>query len=166
VRTAAWAVGLLVLLGAAAAWACVPQPIISSVQPRASGPAGGQVTVVGDNFDRAPVEIRWNGVQGPLLGTGNGPIFSIPVTIPDDVEGLYVLTALSRQPGGGVGGTARASFQVQGASGEAATAPAAQPAPPAAEPSRVGVLVGGAVGVFAAGALVMLLYTRLRRPRG
>jgi len=44
---------------AAAAWACVPQPTITSIEPRASGPAGAQVTVVGNNFDPAPVEIRW-----------------------------------------------------------------------------------------------------------
>ena len=158
---------LLVAVGAgASAWACVPQPMIASVQPRSSAAPGEQVTVVGENFPGSPVEIRWNGLQGPLLGTGNGPSFSIAVTVPDEVPGLYLLTALSRQPGGQVGDTARASFQVQGAAGEAAAAPAAQPSPPAAEPGRTGVLVGGAVGVFAAGALAVLLFTRLRRPSG
>ncbi len=157
---------LVAVVAGASAWACVPQPMIASVQPRSSAAPGAQVTVVGENFSGSPVEIRWNGLQGPLLGTGNGPSFAVPVTVPDEAPGLYLLTALSRQPGGQVGDVARTSFQVQGAAGEAATAPAAQPAPPAAEPSRAGVLVGGAVGVFAAGALVMLLYTRLRRPRG
>lgn len=165
VRTAASAVGVLVLLGAAAAWACVPQPIISSVQPRASGQAGGQVTVVGDNFDQAPVEIRWNGVQGPLLGTSNGPSFSIPVTIPDDVEGLYVLTALSRQPGGGVGGTARASFQLLGAAADPAAIPdlTQEPDPPPVSSPGIGVVAGVTLGVFAVGALTSVLGSRLRR---
>lgn len=159
---------LLSMTGAATAWACVPQPTIVAVQPRASAPAGGQVTVLGDNFDGAPVEIRWNGLQGTLLGTGNGPSFSIPITVPDDEPGLYVLTALSRQPGGGVGGTARASFQIQAGDGAVATAePEAT-----AEADAVGaaggvastaVVTGTAIGVFAAGALTMWLGTRLGR---
>ncbi|MEX2289761.1 MAG: hypothetical protein WD794_05470 [Mycobacteriales bacterium] len=163
------AVGLLLSMAVAAtAWACVPQPTIVAVQPRASGPAGGQVTVLGDNFDGAPVEIRWNGLQGALLGTGNGPSFSIPITVPDGEPGLYVLTALSRQPGGGVGGTARASFQIEagdGAGGAAATPGSHEEDGPAAAagPAASSLVAGAAVGVFAAGALTMWLGTRLGR---
>lgn len=96
----------------ATAWACVPQPIITSLQPRASGVPGDRVTVVGENFEPAPVEIRWNATDGPLIEKASGPTFSVAVRIPDGEPGLYTLIALSRQTSGAVIGTARAAFQV------------------------------------------------------
>jgi hypothetical protein len=112
-------VGIVVLVGGGAiatgsvAWACVPQPYIV-VQPRASGPAGAQVDVVGDNFERGSAEIRWNGLNGELLGKANGPTFSLTVTVPDDEEGLYSLIAISRGAQGEVGSIARAAFSLTG----------------------------------------------------
>lgn len=111
--------GIAVLLGGAAtaagslASACVPQPYIV-VQPRASGPAGTQVEVVGDNFEGVAVEIRWNRLDGELLGKANGPAFSLTVTIPDQAEGLYSLLAVSRGAQGEVGSIARAAFSLTG----------------------------------------------------
>lgn len=94
-----------------AAWGCVPQPYIV-VQPRASGPAGAQVEVVGDNFERGTAEIRWNGLDGELLGKTNGPTFSLTVTIPDHAAGLYSLLAISRGAQGEVGSVVRAAFSL------------------------------------------------------
>jgi len=114
-----WVLGIAGLVGAAAtatgsvAWGCVPQPYIV-VQPRASGPAGAQVEVIGDNFEGGAVEIRWNRLDGDLLGKANGPTFSVTVTIPDQTEGLYSLLAISRGAQGEVGSIARAAFSVTG----------------------------------------------------
>lgn len=161
---------LAALAALAPAWACVPQPTITSVQPRASGPAGAEVTVAGENFEDGPVELRWNEVQGPLLGESDGPAFSIPVTVPDDPEGLYVLIALSRQAGGGVGATARTSFLVgEPAAPSATTQPAkdSEPAPPAQTGwPATPVLAGVALVVFAGGGLAGWGCARGRRDRG
>lgn len=111
--------GIAVLVAGAAtaagsmAWACVPQPYIV-VQPRASGPGGAQVEVVGDNFERSTAEIRWNGLNGELLGKANGPTFSVTVTIPDQEQGLYSLLAISRGAQGEVASVTRAAFSITG----------------------------------------------------
>lgn len=87
-------------------------PIISFT-PQASGPPGGRVTVEGLVFvEDDPVEIRWNSVDGPLLGTGVGPNFSVEMTVPNDPPGLYTVIAFTRPPGGSVGFSGTASFQV------------------------------------------------------
>lgn len=101
----------VVLCGAAAAWACVPQPLIS-IQPQSSGPAGSQVTVDGVSLGPGPVEIRWNRLDGPTLAKSSGPNFSQPVTIPEAPEGLYTIIVIQREPGGAIAGSGRAAFQV------------------------------------------------------
>lgn len=107
--------GVLTALAAAvvgpAAWACVPQPYLL-VEPRSSGPPGTKVEVVGTNFEAGPPEIRWNGIDGTLLGKASSPQFSLTVAIPDDDEGLYALVAVSRGPQGQVTGVTRAAFAV------------------------------------------------------
>lgn len=119
--------GLLILAsalaaGAATASACVPQPFIT-VHPLASGPAGGQVTIDGQMFaNGSRIEIRWNGTDGPVLGTAQSGDFSVPVTIPAAPTGLYTVVALTRSQAGVQGEVARAEFQVTGA--EATPAPA------------------------------------------
>lgn len=156
------------------AWACVPQPAITAIDPRASGPGGAEVTVEGENFGDAPVELRWNGTSGEVLGTGNGPNFSMRVTVPDEAEGLYVLTALSRQPGGGVGATARTPFLISAEpfpdaipkpEGTAPPEPVEEPSHAAVGSPSVPVLVGVALIVFAGGALAGLGCTSWRRNR-
>lgn len=120
-----WPFGLLVLTLAVASgrsWACVPQPFLL-VQPRSSGPSGSQVTVQGQNMAGGRVELRWNALDGPLLGTAEGPSFSVPVTIPDQSTGLYVVVALERLPDGSFGSLARAEFAIP-AEGTPATPPA------------------------------------------
>lgn len=100
------------------AFACVPQPNIL-VQPSASGPSGTHVDVVGENFGPGGTEVRWNAVDGPLLGKADGPSFSKSIVIPDVAAGLYTLLAVLRGGQGEVLDAVRAPFQV--------TAPETQP---------------------------------------
>lgn len=111
-RRLAAPVGFVGMALSGAAWACVPQPNLVTLQPHSSGPQGTEVTVNGVGFDPGSAEVRWNSVDGPLLGEGDGPTFSIPVKIPTATEGLYTVVVLSRQPGGAIGNTGTAAFQV------------------------------------------------------
>ena len=175
--------GLMIggLLTAQAAWACVPQPRLVSVLPLSSGPPGTEVTVDGLGFDPTRAEVRWNARDGQLLASATGPDFSVGVKIPDSTPGLYALVVLSRQPGGAIGNTARAAFQVtdpagdQGAAagsppttdeapGRAAAGPAPEPASSSVDrPAAAGLLAaGGVVG----GAVVALAQRGRRRRRG
>jgi hypothetical protein len=103
---------LVVVLGGAVALACVPQAYLVTLRPNSWGPAGSEVTVNGFNLDQGPAEVRWNGVDGPLLGQAEGPNISVPVTIPGVSTGLYAVVVISRQPSGGIGNTASVPFQV------------------------------------------------------
>ena len=168
VRPLVWLATALLAAGvvlAGAAWACVPQPLVS-ITPKASGAAGSQVTVdvTAVNGD---VEVRWNSIQGPELAKATGPSFSVPVTVPQVSEGLYAIVVLERAADGSANFTGRAAFLVTGATSPT-TAPAAA-APPAKRPSSggrsgaatalldVALLIVGAVG----GGVAMRL---LRRP--
>lgn len=150
---------------AAMAWACVPQPLVA-IQPRASGPAGSQVTVQASAVN-GDVELRWNGIQGPELGKATGPSFSLPVTIPQAPEGLYAIIAVERLADGSARSTGRAAFLVTGA-GSPAPAPAALPPPPAKDTTTggpsAGVLALAALGLLGAGAAGGALATRRRKP--
>lgn len=111
---------------ATGAWACFPLPVLS-VQPRASGPVGAQMTVEGVDFgEGVGTEVRWNALDGPLLGRGPNDRFRVPVTIPAAEDGTYVIVALSRRVDGSVGVKAAAAFQVE------SNLPTG-PAPPAAD---------------------------------
>lgn len=168
------ALGLVVLAGCAlilglqiAAWACIPQAKLVTVQPRSSSPAGSEVTINALGLDAGRAEIRWNAPDGKVLATATGPNFSAPLTIPDAPEGLYALVVLSRQADGSVGNTATASFQVGGSAGpggQPAESPFAggrpeskPPKAPSASPSRLAM----AVVVLAALALGALGGARL-----
>lgn len=111
---------LLCLLGlavaGAAAWACVPQPMLL-VEPRASARAGDTVTVRGLNFGRR-AELRFNGVSGPLLTTASGERFKAKVRVPRARGGLYTLVALTRDQSGGVSGIASAPLEIAAAGGD------------------------------------------------
>lgn len=156
------------------AWACVPQPRLITLQPRASGPAGSEVTVAALGFDPGRAEVRWNTSDGDLLASANGPDFSVPVTIPEAPDGLYHLVVLARSPGGEVGNTATASFQVtsRDATPPASTTPRArvgiEPAPSPGSSTSAGtvVLAGGAGAVVALGCFAALLALRRTRKSG
>ena len=152
---------LLAAIGAtgAAAWACVPQPLVS-VQPKASGPPGSEVTVVTQAV-AGPAEVRWNATDGPLLAKGIGsPNLSVKAKVPDVPEGLYTIVVVMREPGGADGSTGRAAFLVtgsQGPGGNAPEAPAGSDAKGRSEPTGTrlnpaGIVGGGAFLLVAGGA--------------
>jgi len=86
--------GALVLMGSAAAWACVSGPTIhfsaSSAKP------GDQISVTGSNFtQKSLVTVRWNALAGPVLATMHVPDDSGAMgtfTVPSNAEtGTYVV---------------------------------------------------------------------------
>lgn len=150
VRTRSFWLGLgtavLVLGVTGLAWACGPQADMR-VQPT-SGPAGSEATVQGAGFpENAPVEVRWEAINGQLLGTAQGPDFSMAVTIPEVGEGTYTIVARPVGEAAYDRPTASAAFTVtapartsqgdttapsgeaqQGAEGDQATTEESQPA--------------------------------------
>ena len=159
--------GLVVLalsIGGAQALACVPMPYVL-VQPRASGPPGTTVDVVGSNFETEVTEVRWNALDGALLAKASGPSFSASITIPDDPEGLYTVLAVSRGAQGEVLDVARTPFAVTSASpgAQEAAAPIQSPAEPSS-PSPVPPMLVGAGLVAVAGAGGALVARRRPAP--
>lgn len=129
VSLAVFAVVALVLGGAALAWACGAQAGIKnspntgmSGNPQ-TGKGGTTFTVSGTNFREGPVEVHWNSVSGPLLGTATGPSFSISVTVPaGQAEGTYYVVAFQENVGSPsdpftVTGVAQASSSSSSSSG-------------------------------------------------
>lgn len=154
-------VALVAFGSAGLAWACVPYPIIV-VGPQSSGPPGTDVKVSGVSFAPGQIEVRWNSIEGPVLGTARDPDFTLDAKIPEADAGLYAVVALTRDPDGGVSTLARASFLVTGPGGtvpEASGLPERQATEPepASGPNPIGLLLagGGLVGVgVALGAMV------------
>ena len=120
---------------ASAAWACTAWTGMYPLSQPA-GPPGTEVTVRGTSPVAGPVEIRWDGLQGRLLGTAQagpreqGGEFLADVTIPKAGPGVHYVVVVSS----GNGGWSRASFKIPGKPGEAVTArptldPAQRPAP-------------------------------------
>ena len=113
----------VVLATVSFAWACVPQGAFD-LSP-SGGPAGTQVTAVGNNFPAGPVEIRWESRQGTLLTTATGPSFSVSLTIPSGVTpGVYYVSASPPEGGHGAHSATSAAFTVTDGS-------AGSPGPPA-----------------------------------
>ena len=107
-------VAALVLLWAAPGWAD-PELRVSP----AAGAAGSEVTVSGTGFEETEVEIRWGSRSGPLLGTAQGPAFTVTLQVPDSPPNSYPVVAVFTA--GNTVTTSNASFQVT---------PAAEPAVP------------------------------------
>ncbi|MEX2289564.1 MAG: hypothetical protein WD794_04455 [Mycobacteriales bacterium] len=135
----------------------------------ASGNVGDNVTVTGSSFRTPrgagdvpmPVELHWNGADGPLLGkavpdaAGN---ISASFQVPEGQAGYYVVLATQLDKGVDAYGTpARAAFQILGANGESVLAPQGTQTPAVSGGNGSGILaltVGlGALGLalFAAG---------------
>lgn len=147
------------VFGAAAglAWGCVPQPRLVTVQPRASGPAGTEVTVAALGFDPGRAEVRWNAADGELLASAEGPDFSVPVTIPQAQNGVYHVVVLARSPGGEIGNTAAVSFQVTSSATTAVTSKEPRPRAGAGlTPSRSSISTGAVLLAGGAGAIAAL----------
>lgn len=148
----------LVVHAVALAWACVPQPLLVVLQPRASGPAGTAVQVQVIGFDRGAVEVRWNAADGPELARSTGPDFTADIVIPDAAPGLYSVVVLARQAGGGIGNAVTSAFHVteERDAPHAAvppTAPEREVTPARAAPrSRVPLLATG-IAILAVGGI-------------
>jgi hypothetical protein len=166
-------VGSFVAIGTlafGAAWACVPQARLVTIDPSSSGPSGSIVTVEGLAFDPGPAEVRWNASDGPRLATASGPDFSVSVTIPTTETGLYSIVVLSRAPDGSVGNAGSAAFQVTRPGDAQGAIPSAAAAP---NPGRAGssslpgvVLAVGGVVLLVLGGLVGAYLSRRHRSPG
>lgn len=172
------------VVGGGLAWACTAFPTILSVEPLAEGSpnagpgfgaAGSRLSVKGTAVaSGAPVTIRWNATEGPIIGVGAATAsgkFTVDATVPPSAPGVYYLVANVA----GVG-VARAAFEVIGeglapgvSAGAASQASLWAPSPAhaagrAANPAAtigLGLLGIGLVGVFGGVAVATLA----RRPR-
>jgi hypothetical protein len=169
-----------ILFPVAVAWACLPVASLTS-NPAQAQP-GSQVTVIGSEFGKNPVDIHFNALGGPVLATltpdSNGN-FSGAVTIPTDAApGSAVLVATeaagpSGSKGSAPGVPARALVQVVGPGGAplalAAPQAGARPVSPLTTSSvGVGALALVALGVLGVALLVAasvaMVGTRRARP--
>lgn len=148
------------------AWACVPFPqALATLQPQSSGPPGTEVTVHGLGYDKGPIEIRWNALDGPRLASATGPDFSVPVTIPEAPDGLYSVVVLSRAQDGSIGSAGSTPFQVisPGSGGPGTNPSPSKTSSPSSRSSVPALLTGGALVVV--GALIGAVASRRRRSR-
>lgn len=161
------AASAMVVVFGAVAWACIPYPIIT-VGPRSSGPAGADISVSGVSFAPGQIEVRWNAIDGPVIGTASDPDFSVDATVPEVPEGMYAIVALTRDGDGGVSSLARASFLVA-RPGRSDAEPILSPQPRAAPredgPNRLGLLLTGGGLVGLGGLLGALAFGRRPAPR-
>lgn len=178
VATATGATTLLAI--AAGAWACVAGPTLLASPEVVT--AGSEVQLSGISYEKdLPVTIRFNGLDGPVLGeftvnsdstSGIAGTVSIP---PGTSPGNYVLVATQPTPDGGIGNIpTRALVRVVGEGGAPVVgaplgdAPVERPIGLAeTTPVSTGSLVLAGVGVagvalFLAGAVVLV--SGRRRP--
>lgn len=155
----------VVLVAASVAWACTVQSQLFALSPPIGRP-GTAVEVRGKAIwtsgpERTQVEIRWDGVRGPVVGSAVADrtgAFSAMATVPDTAPGVYSLVVVV--PGTDTGVT-RTAFEVTAAPGAAserrplaATAWGDSAGLDAADrASQTGLLAGGALLSFGLGAL-------------
>lgn len=110
----------MVFTGGAWAWACTVQPRVVSTSAE-SGPPRSAITVRGEAVAPAgPVELRWDGVRGPVIGTAvadESRRFEARATIPDSDPGIHAIMVVSQDAGVG-----RIPFEVTPSSASTATA--------------------------------------------
>ncbi len=109
---AALIVVLAIPIGAAA-WACVPQPLVQ-LSPRSSGQVGAKGTISAVRLSGGAIEVRWNALDGPLLATGSGTDLQADFTVPPASDGLYTLITLVRATDGAVASSVSVPFEVVG----------------------------------------------------
>ena len=179
----AFAVGVVAALMTDTAWACIAGPTLDVVPRQAN--AGSQVTLKGVSYNRNPVVVRFNALDGPILGTiqptggtGTSSNWDLEgtVTLPADAKpGNYVLIATQPSTDGKLTQIpTRALVSITGTTAPVVGAPLT--APPAERPvglaegdpvsTAAKVLVGlGVAGValFLAGMAALFA---ARRPEG
>ncbi|MGH2772933.1 MAG: hypothetical protein ACRDIU_07355 [Actinomycetota bacterium] len=163
----------VVLFAAGLAWACTEAAGISL--GTSSGPAGTPVTITGKAFAPGPVEIRWNSSDGQLIGTADGPDFSVQVTPPAGTRAdVFYVVAIQNGTAGNFKATE--TFEVTGPAGAASgstsnelwsgfsrSAPAAEDGirtegPGSSALAGAGLLAAGAVALI--GSLAVALVAR------
>lgn len=135
------------------AWACVPQPILS-IEPLASALPGARFSVAGERFSAGVLEVRWNGLDGPLLAGGSGPSIHAEVAVPEVPPGLYTVFGFNRGSDGTVGVVARSAFEVLGRDTAVGTTRSAKHSSSSSWPAAAGLLGAGfvlAIAGFLAG---------------
>lgn len=116
-----------------------------------------------------PTEIRWNGTDGPLIGTAMGPDFVTNIAIPEAPDGLYTVVVLSRDVDGGVAtaATATVGVLVPGAPLVATTGTAEEARPNSSPRGRAAgntlLLTGAAIGLVGLGFVMRPAIARLVR---
>ncbi|MGH9279929.1 MAG: hypothetical protein ACRD12_17750, partial [Acidimicrobiales bacterium] len=116
----------VVVVTGAMAYACTNLATLNLSS--ATGKPGDSIIVTGSSF-RMPanvttgVQIRWNGVDGPVLAEATpdkAGTFSTTMTVPEAQPDVYVIVATLRDArGADTSGTpARAQFQVVGGAGK------------------------------------------------
>jgi len=110
----------VILAAATMAFACTPRQNITHITPMAS-PPGKSVTVQGEGLNPGvPVAIRWNGMAGPSLASGNADAagnYSVTANIPETGPGIYFIIATA---GDAQATVARSAFEVLAAPGDSA----------------------------------------------
>lgn len=151
VRRSAGAVGVGMSIALALtggwAWACTPQPQVVATSAE-SGQPGRAVMIRGEAVAPAgAVELRWNAVQGPVIGSAVADAsgrFSSEVRIPEAAAGVHTILVVAG--GNGVG---RTPFEVTPTSASPAKKGAAGWADRSAYPAS------SEGGRFAVGAAVL-----------
>lgn len=162
------------LVAATAAWACTPQPRSFAVSP-SMAVAGSAASVVGQGVAPGePVEVRWNRLDGGVIGTAVADErgrFRADVRIPEAAPGVYsVLFAAGGQPSKATG-VGRLAFEVAGSNGQRASSErpefwSSQPETHRSNPNGNSLALGaglaslGAVTLSAGATLAVLRRTR------
>lgn len=108
--------GATALILGSVAWACTAVPSCSSNPD--SGPMGTRVSINCIGFERqAPVEIRWNSVDGPVVGNAMASdrdgSFTVAISPPAGSPAeVHYITAVQRRPDGTVGNKASDVFEL------------------------------------------------------
>lgn len=180
---------LALLTLVSAAWACTGQPQVVALSTDRA-PVGTEVTVIGERVPTQFVEIRWDSLQGPVIGRGtatNGD-FAILALVPDAPPGIYYMVVAALPlgyPEGTPPSVTRVSFEVTASpalaaepaglhnhssdlwSGFSQAAPELSVGSPAAGNNEVSPApaLGIGVGIFAfgAGALIVSAATAVAR---
>lgn len=139
------------------------------VQPQPSGPPSGRVQVVGLGFEAGSgVEVRWNGIDGPVLASAVGPDFIAPATVPEAAgEGLHTVVVLSRDPNGVITDASATNFLVTDANAApvavSAEVPGSGPAEGSVPPTSPGLWAAVLAGLVVLGGGLGYGYRRRRR---
>lgn len=123
VRKMVLATGAIAAMGMAAAsagWACSANLSVNTL-PLLAGPPGSEVRVSGSATNGGPVELRWDGLNGPVLATArpapggstaNGTAwpYAASVKIPDALPGTHYIVVQSSTGDGTDGGSTTSSW--------------------------------------------------------